>query len=397
MIEKIRKEFNATFKQAFFDACKNNIENAYPGALDFKIAESPVFINKKLGDQMNNTAKFVIDFIKSPDFIALTNSAIPEKEKVENENDHPHFIAIDFGICKNKEGELYPALIEMQGFPTLFGFQAFYPEILEKHFSIPNGFFHYFNGINKETYLEELNNVIVGNSDPKEVIILEIKPHAQKTRIDFYCTETYLGIKTICLTEIIKEEKNLFYIRNGLKTQIKRIYNRIIFDELNAMKDELGPIPDLTSDLDVEWIGHPNWFYRISKFTMPFLRHPFIPETFFLNEISQIPQDLENYVLKPLLSFAGQGVIIDLKESDFQRIENPSNWILQKKVDYAECIETPDIPAKTEIRLMFTWKDGDTEPKLLTNLARLSKGKMIGTRYNKDKTWVGGSVAYFNL
>jgi hypothetical protein len=397
MIEKIRKQFNASFTQESFDACKNDIEKAYPGALDFKIAETPVFINKKLGEEMINTANFIIDFIKSPDFKSLTNSSIPENEKVKNENNHPHFIAIDFGICKNKEGELYPALIEMQGFPTLFGFQVFYPEILEKHFSIPDGFSHYFNGLDKDAYLKELGNVIVGNADPKEVVILEIKPHSQKTRIDFYCTETYLGIKTICLTEIIKEAKNLFYIRDGLKTPIKRIYNRIIFDELNAVRDELGPIPDLTSDLDVEWIGHPNWFYRISKYTMPFLRHPFIPETFFLNEIKQIPKDLENYVLKPLFSFAGQGVIIDLKESDLQHIENPSNWILQKKVVYADCVETQDIPAKAEIRLMFTWKDGDEEPKLLTNLARLSKGKMIGTRYNKDKTWVGGTVAYFNL
>lgn len=397
MIEKIRKEFNTTFKQESFEACMNDIENVYPRALDFKIAETPVFINKKLGDQMINTAKFVIDFIKSPDFITLTNSAIPEKEKVENENKHPHFIAIDFGICKNKEGELYPALIEMQGFPTLFGFQVFLPEILEKHFHIPDGFSHYFNGLDKEAYLKEIGNVIVGSADPKEVVILEIKPHSQKTRIDFYCSETYLGIKTICLTEIIKEGKNLFYIRNGLKTQIKRIYNRVIFDELNALKEELGPIPDLTSHLDVEWIGHPNWFYRISKYTLPFLRHPFIPETFFLNEIKQIPRDLENYVLKPLFSFAGQGVIIDLKKYDLEQIENPSNWILQKKVTYSDCIETPDIPAKAEIRLMYTWKDGDVEPKLLTNLARVSKGKMIGTRYNKNKTWVGGTVAYFNL
>jgi hypothetical protein len=194
-----------------------------------------------------------------------------------------------------------------------------------------------------------------------------------------------------------QEGKNLFYFLDGIKTQIKRIYNRIIFDELNALKDELGPIPDLTSELNVDWVGHPNWFYRISKYTLPFLRHPFIPETFFLNEVKQIPQDLENYVLKPLFSFAGQGVIIDLKKADLEQIENPSNWILQRKVNYADCIETPDEPAKAEIRLMFSWKDGDAEPKLLTNLARVSKGKMIGTRYNKDKTWVGGTVAYFKL
>ena len=397
MISEIRKVFNETFKQESYEACLKDIDQAYPAALDFRIAETPIFIDKKFSAQMMDVSKFIIDFIKSEHFIALTDDAIPVLEKVKNESKYPHFLSLDFGICKNDDGELYPGLIEMQGFATLYGFQVLYPEILEKHLEIPDGFSHFFNGLDKEAYLKELGQVIVGNADPKEVIILEIKPHSQKTRIDFYCTETYLGIKTICLTEIHQEGKNLFYFLDGIKTQIKRIYNRIIFDELNALKDELGSIPDLTSELNVEWVGHPNWFYRISKYTLPFLRHPFIPETFFLNEVKQIPQDLENYVLKPLFSFAGQGVIIDLKKADLEQIENPSNWILQKKVKYADCIETPEEPAKAEIRLMYSWKDGDAEPKLLTNLARVSKGKMIGTRYNKDKTWVGGTVAYFKL
>ncbi len=397
MISEIRKAFNETFKQESYEACLKDIEQAYPAALDFRIAETPIFIDKKFLAQMMDVSKFIIDFIKTDNFIALTDDAIPVEEKVKNESKYPHFLSLDFGICKNENGDLYPGLIEMQGFATLYGFQVLYPEILEKHIEIPDGFSHFFNGLDKEAYLKELGQVIVGNADPKEVIILEIKPHSQKTRIDFYCTETYLGIKTICLTEIHQDGKNLFYFLDGIKTQIKRIYNRIIFDELNALKDELGSIPDLTSELNVEWVGHPNWFYRISKYTLPFLRHPFIPETFFLNEVKQIPQDLENYVLKPLFSFAGQGVIIDLKKADLEQIENPFNWILQKKVKYADCIETPEEPAKAEIRLMYSWKDGDEEPKLLTNLARVSKGKMIGTRYNKDKTWVGGTVAYFKL
>jgi len=397
MITEIRKAFNETFKQASYEACLSDIEQAYPKALDFRIAETPIFIDKKFLAQMMDVSKFIIDFIKSDNFISLTDEAIPVHEKVKNESQYPHFLSLDFGICKNENGELYPGLIEMQGFASMYGFQVLYPEILEKHVDIPDGFSHFFNGLDKKSYLMEFSSVVIGDADPKEVVILEIKPHSQKTRIDFYCTETYLGIKTICLTEIHQEGKNLFYFLDGIKTQIKRIYNRIIFEELNALKDELGPIPDLTSDLNVEWVGHPNWFYRISKYTLPFLRHPFIPETFFLNEVKQIPQDLENYVLKPLFSFAGQGVIIDLKKADLEQIENPSNWILQKKVNYADCIETPDEPAKAEIRLMYSWKDGDAEPKLLTNLARVSKGKMIGTRYNKDKTWVGGTVAYFKL
>jgi hypothetical protein len=397
MIERIRKEFNNTFQIEAYNSLLNDIENAFPGELDFRIAETPIFINKKMGKEMIQTCEFIIDFIRSEDFMELTNNSIPSNENVQGENNHAHFIAFDFGICENEKGETYPGLIEMQGFPTLYGFQAFYPKILENNFQIPTGFSHYFNGLNQESYLRELKDLIICDSDPNEVILLEIKPHTQKTRIDFYCTEKYLGIKSVCITELIKEGKNLFYLLNGNKIQIKKIYNRIIFDELNSIKNSLGPIPDITSELNVEWIGHPNWFYRISKYTLPFLRHPFIPETFFLNEIKQIPKDLENYVLKPLFSFAGQGVIIDVTENDLSAISDPENWILQKKVIYSNCIETIDIPAKAEIRLMYIWKDGYERPKLVTNLARLSKGKMIGTRYNKDKKWVGGTVAYFEI
>ena len=394
MIEKIRKSFNQSFRQESYVAMLGEIDHAYPNALEFRIAETPIFIPKLLTDQMVYTCNFIIDFIKSNDFKSYTNQSIPKDEFIKNENTHPHFIAFDFGICKNERNELYPALIEMQGFPSLFGFQAFYPELIEKHFNIREGLEHYFNGYNKETYIEDLREVIIAEHDPKDVILLELNPHEQKTRIDFYCTETYLGIKSVCLSELRIENNNIYYTLNGIKTQVKRIYNRIIFDDLKNTKNTLNDLPDLHGNLNVEWIGHPNWFYRISKYTLPFLKHPNIPETYFLNEIKQIPTNLEEYVLKPLFSYAGQGVIIDLTEADLINIENPENWILQRKVNYADCIETPDGLAKTEIRLMYTWKDEDDNPTLLTNLARISKGKMIGTRYNDNNTWVGGTVAY---
>jgi hypothetical protein len=247
------------------------------------------------------------------------------------------------------------------------------------------------------TYLEELGKVILGGLPPEQVILLELRPHQQKTRVDFYCTRDYLGIQPVCLTELIQEGRSLYYIHagTGKRTPVKRIYNRVIFDELNAAASGLGPHVDIRQDLDVEWIAHPNWFYRVSKFTLPFIRHPFVPPTFFLNDCKQPPADLENYVLKPLFSFAGQGVIIDPTHADLDKIKDPENWILQQKVVYADLIPTPDIPAKVEIRMMYLWKDGDARPSLAINLARLSKGKMIGVRYNKDKEWVGGSVCYF--
>lgn len=395
MVPEIRKSFNEAFTMEKYQQFLHEIEAGQPGALDFRIAETPVFISKSLGQEMINTCEYIIGQIQEKDFKKLTERSIPNEERVANENRQPHFIAFDFGICEDENGGYKPALIEMQGFPTLFAFQAYFPEILKKHFNIPPHYSHYFKGFDTDTYLKELKNVIVGNAKPEEVILLEIKPDQQKTRIDFYCTREYLGIKPVCITELIAEDKSLYYLREGNKQKIKRIYNRVIFDELNAMKDELGQIVDIRKDYDVEWITHPNWFYRISKFTLPFLDHPFIPKTVFLNELKEFPTELDQYVLKPLFSFAGQGVIIDLKLEDLQRIKDPENWILQKKVIYANCIETPDVPAKAEVRLMYVWKEGDKSPTLLTNLARLSKGKMIGTRFNKDKEWVGGSVAFF--
>ncbi len=191
-------------------------------------------------------------------------------------------IAFDFGICINSDNELEPQLIEMQGFPTLFGFQVYYPDVLYKHFDIPSNFTQYLGDYNRESYLKDLKELIVGPYETENVILLEIKPHEQKTRIDFYCTQDYLGIVPVCITELIQEGKKLYYMHpdTGKKTHIKRIYNRVIFDDLHANADKLGKFPAITQDLDVEWIPHPNWFYRISKFTLPFIKHPYVPATF---------------------------------------------------------------------------------------------------------------------
>jgi hypothetical protein len=250
------------------------------------------------------------------------------------------------------------------------------------------------NGYDKSSYIQLLKEILIGEHDPADVILLEIFPEKQKTRIDFYATQQLLGIEPVCLTKLKADGKNLFYEKtNGEKQFIKRIYNRLIFDDLQQ-QEGLTDIIDLAKNYDVEWVPHPHWFYRISKFTLPFIDNPYVPETFFLNEVKQ-PGNLENFVLKPLFSFAGMGVVIDVTQQDIDNIKDPENWILQRKVNYAPIIETPDIPAKAEIRLFYFWKDEWQRPVAVHNLSRLSKGKMIGTRYNQDKTWVGGTVSYF--
>jgi hypothetical protein len=269
-------------------------------------------------------------------------------------------------------------------------------ECVRNIFSIPREFDNYLNGFNRESYLQFLKEIILGRHNPEHVILLEIFPEKQKTRIDFLFTEDYTGIKQVCITEIIKKGRKLYYLNEGIETEVRRIYNRVIFDDLQQQVPEVqekGKV--LLEDLEVEWVPHPNWFFIISKYTLPFIKNKYVPETRFLSDIKEIPMDLENYVLKPLFSFAGQGVVIDVTREDIEKVTEPENWILQRKVKYADAIITPDGPAKAEIRIFYFWKDGEERPVATNNLARISKGKMIGVRYNQDKSWVGGTIAFF--
>jgi hypothetical protein len=396
MIPALRKAFNENFTEEKYRVFLKELNNVHPGQLDFRVAETPVFIDQAFKKKLIDSCEKIVDFIVDPRFKEYTRNAVPPGLNVPNENSHCHFLSFDFGVCVNDAGRYEPQLIEMQGFPTIFAYQVLYPEISKKYFPVPEYFDCYLHGYTKESYVQLLKEIILKDCSPENVILLEVLPLQQKTRIDFFATEDYLGIKMVNVTDLIKEGRKLYYLNDGKKTEIKRIYNRLIFDDLqkqSAAAQEKGKI--LFGDLDVEWIPHPNWFYRISKYTLPFIHHPHVPETYFLNDIIQPPTDLQNYVLKPLFSFAGQGVIIDVTAEDFDRIKDPENWILQRKVKYADVIQTPDVPAKAEIRIFYFWKDGEKRPVPTNNLARLSKGKMIGVRYNADKTWVGSSFCWF--
>lgn len=395
MVPDIRKRYNELFTEEKYKAFLNDLENVYPGKLDFRIAETPVFVPKDFTEQMLSACDHIMDTIESEKYKKQSERAIPSDLLVPGQDDHPDCIAFDFGVCEGEDGTLVPQLIELQGFPSLFAWEIILPEIHKKHFWAPENYSDYLNGFTKESYIKLLHKIIVADCDPREVILLEIFPESQKTRVDFYATETFLGIKTVCLTDLIQEGQDIYYMNDGTRTIIRRIYNRVIFDDLSRQPKEVqekGKI--FQQKLNVTWVPHPNWFYKISKFTLPFLKHPNVPETWFLNEI-EIPDDLENYVVKPLFSFAGQGVIIDVSKIDIEEIKDPENWIIQRKVKYANAIETPGEPAKAEMRLFYLWEPGARRPTGTNNLARLSKGKMIGVRYNKDKEWVGGSFCLF--
>ena len=392
MIPAKRQKYNQQFTEEKY---KNFLEKLQDGycEIPFRVAETPIFIPKALKAKLIAAGEEIISLIKQPDFKELTKNSIPKNWNVPNENEQPHFLTFDFGICKNEAGELTPMLIEMQGFPSLYGFQSHLANTFRQVFEIDNSVNHFLNDFDEKQYIQLFKDVIIGNHQPSEVALMDVDAPNQKTAIDFFVTQKMLGIKILALEDIKKIGNQLFYEENGKQIQLKRIYNRLIFDEVADNTEIFKNSFDPREELDVEWVTHPNWFYRISKYTMPFLNSEFVPETRFLNQIESIPADLENYVLKPLFSFAGMGVIIDVNENDIINIKDPENWILQRKVTYEPVVEALDGGVKAEIRMMYLWPDNG-EPQLCINLARLSRGKMIGVRYNADFDWVGGTVGF---
>ena len=397
MNPSIRKIYNANFTAAKYQRFLAKLDEGLDHKVAFRVAETPVFLTDDFRDKLISAGDDIINTILHPDFKALTERAIPEQWRVANENDHSHFIALDFGICKDDAGNIVPKLIELQGFPSLYGFQSHLGDNFKDTFDIPDGWSIYFSGLDKESYIELLKKTILGPHQPDEVVLMDVDAPNQKTAIDFYITQQYIGTPVVSLSDLEQEGKQLFYRANGEKKLIKRIYNRLIFDEIANDSNIFDKVVDIRQPLAVEWITHPNWFYRISKFTMPFLNGDYIPKTQFLHQLTEIPADLEHYVLKPLFSFAGQGVIIDVTKQDITNITDPENWILQQKVNYEPVVQSPDGSVKVEIRLLYLWPDGDAKPTLAINLARLSRGKMIGVRYNQDFDWVGGTVAFMRV
>lgn len=395
MIPSVRKVFNEQFSTEKYQHFLKILQEGLKDDIAFRVAETPVFVSEDLKQKLVLAGDEILKTILDPGFKELTKRAIPEKWQVANETEHPHFIAFDFAICKDETDQIVPKLIELQGFPSLYGFQSFLGECYQEAYNLPDKRSIYFSGLNKNSYLALLKRTIIGPYKPEEVVLMDVDALHQKTVVDFLITQKQLGIPIIPLEDLKQEGKNLYYLSNDQKIFIKRIYNRLIFDEIDADPNIFDKVVDIRQDLDVEWITHPNWFYRISKFTMPFLQSKFVPKTWFLNELPSIPKNLEDFVLKPLFSFAGQGVIIDVKEADIEAIADRENWILQEKVNYEPIVQAPDGGVKCEIRILYLWPEEDKQPTLAINLSRLSRGKMIGVRYNKDFDWVGGTVAFF--
>ncbi len=392
MIPALRERFNASFTTDKYQRLLQVMAERCGTPVEFRISETPCFFPKELLDQMSEYGKELIHQLGTLEYRKASFDAIPPDFNVPRESPHPLFIQVDFGLVRDASGHLQPKLVELQGFPSLYAYQAMLSQVYQEVYELDKNLNYLLNGLDWKSYKELLRGAIVGKHDPKEVVLMEVDPLHQKTLPDFILTEKLLGIPTVSITDVEKRGNQLFYMRDGHLMPIRRIYNRAIVDELVRKKTKTDFA--FTDELDVEWAGHPNWYFRMSKFSLPFLKHPCVPQTWFLDRVEHIPDDLQNYVLKPLFSFAGLGVIMNLKKEDLADIPvaKRSQYILQQRMNFEPVIETPHGAAKAEIRIMYIWTD-ELRPVMV--IVRMGRGLMMGVDHNKNMEWVGSSAGFW--
>jgi hypothetical protein len=390
MLPSFRQRFNANYSGEKYRELLRTLEQRCGTAVKFRVSETPCFFPKYLLDEMADAGiELTQQLVENSEYRAKSDAAIPPVFKVPSEDAHPMFVQVDFGLVRNADGTLKPKLVELQAFPSLYCYQMVLAQSYVDVYGIDQGLQFLLGGLNENSYVDLLKSAIVAEHDPENVILMEIDPLDQKTLPDFLLTEKLLGIRTVCITQVKKEGRKLFYDCGGKRMPIKRIYNRAIVDELERKNVKLGF--DLRDELDVEWAGHPNWYFRISKFSIPYLRHETVPKTWFLDELPEIPAKLQSYALKPLYSFAGLGVVIPPTKADIQAVppEKRAQFILQERLDFEPVIDTPSGKTKAEIRIMYIWLE--TMLPVLT-IIRMGRGLMMGVDHNRNMEWVGSSA-----
>ena len=400
MIESLRNEFNARYTDQGYARLLHAVDVAVRSPVGFRIAETPVFLPETLVSQMAETGKMLTaQLLQNPDYLLASTEAIPSRYRIPEllGIQPPHFMTVDFGFIRETDGSLGFRLVEMQAFPSVFGFQDVLGSAYVEAYGLDPGLQLHLGGHTRLSYWRLLDEVIVAGHDPAEVVLLEVTPELQKTRADFQVYEDRLGIRTVDITKVRQTGRKLEYEKDGRWVPIRRIFNRAIADEME--REGVRPSFDSCGDLDVEWAGHPNWYFRASKFSLPYLTHPAVPRAAFLNDWmadpARLPLDLDKMLLKPLFSFAGKGIKFAPSRDDLSAIpeEQRSSYLLQERVHFESVIKTPHGPTQAEVRLMFVWPDGgEMEPVI--SMVRLGRGLMMGVDHNRDKAWVGGAAAF---
>lgn len=392
MVPSLRQRFNREYSPEKYRKLLGDLAQVCGTPIEFRVSETPCFLPRPLMATMCAYGRELTEqLVNNRGYHKKSDAAVPVEYNVANESPRPLFVQVDFGLVRSANGELEPKLVELQAFPSLYGYQGEMARQYIESYGLPGNLSIFFGSLNEDAYWKLLRELIVSNKDPNNVVLLEIDPSKQKTLPDFLITQRRLGIAIANIRDVVKQGNRLFYPQDGKLVSIARIYNRCIVDEL-VRKGVTLPF-DLRGELDVEWAGHPNWYFRISKFSIPYLRHQSVPRTFFLDELKELPADRENYLLKPLYAFAGAGIKFAPTDEEINTIPiaERHNYILQERLSFTPVIETPHGMTQMEVRIMYVWPEGGELTPVLP-LLRMGRGKMMGVDHNRNMEWVGSSA-----
>jgi hypothetical protein len=428
LISELRVAFNDGYKPDRYSTLLDGLQTRCGTRVEFRVAETPVFLPKSMLVEMAEAGARLCDrLLKWPEYLAAARASIPAEFRVAGDSPHPHFLTADFALIRDAGGELAPRLVEIQAFPSVFAYQSVLNEEYAKVFDLPGDLGIYLSGLDKSSYFDLLRRTVLGNHSPENVVLTEVDPQNQKTLPDFLVTAKELGIAVVDISTIVAIGDKLHYrASSGELVAIHRIYNRAIADEMIARGIKLQF--DLTHPWDVEWAGHPNWYFLISKFSVPWLALPtagngvdsefvdaVVPPAVFLSDFlagdgeqrlrdagvglpaANDPDPVyEELLLKPLFSFAGKGIQFAPTRTELEAIPEAerSNYLLQQRMRFEPTIATPHGMTQAEIRILYMWPDGgELTPAL--SLVRLGRGKMMGVDHNRNQEWVGDSAAFW--
>lgn len=427
MIADLRAAFNARYRSENYSQLLANLDMRSGTKVEFRVAETPVFLPESMLDQMAQAGiELTRRLLAWPEYLRGARNSIPNGFLVAGETGHPHFLTADFALIRNQAGELVPRLVEIQAFPSVYAYQAMLSEEYRRAFQLSANLGAFLGGQNERSFWELMRRTVLGRHAPENVVLTEVDPQHQKTLPDFLLTSKELGIAVVDIATLIPVGNKLHYRdRTGRLIPIHRIYNRAIADEMIARKVELAF--QLTDSWDVEWAGHPNWYFLISKYAVPWLWTPagktdsadlaasVVPPAVFLEDflegagfdrltaarvplpVSKKPETVyDNLLLKPLFSFAGKGIQFGPSRGELDAIPRAQrgNYMLQQRMHFEPTIETPHGLTQAEIRILYLWPDeGELTPVL--SLVRLGRGKMMGVDHNRNQEWVGASAAFW--
>ena len=392
MVPALRERFNRDWTPAKYARLQERLSERTGLPLPFPVSETPCFFPRALLDELATTAAtLVTGFLADATARAAAEALIPARYQGAGQEAQPTCVQVDFGLVEVPGGGYSPKLVELQAFPSLYAFQHVLAETHREIYGLPSSLEAHFGGLDTAGYLAVVRDALVGDHDPAEVVLMEIAPERQKTRPDFVLTEQLWGITTIDPQDVVVRGKLLFRRVNGREVPIRRVYNRVIPDELERSGHAL-PF-DYRDDLAVEWVGHPAWYFRLSKSAIPWLRHPSVPRTWRLDAVDGLPADPATLILKPLFSFAGGGITFAPTAADLAAIPTAERalYLLQERVDFARVIDTPHGPTQAEIRVMCLWTD---RLQAVVPLIRMGRGQMMGVAHNQGLAWVGASAGF---